>query len=234
MSVPTTLLLSLPVTILIICAAILLLFPSLPLLPSVCSWLGRLILGVTERISDVRGIMLPVNARTDHLLLGLLTLLLVLFAVCRIRHRGRAVAGILAFCIITTLASFLTTSLSPAYGRSMQTIEAGRGEIRLYTDRGEAVLVNDAGGNSSEAYAIKTAALDCRCTEIGDLVMYRYYNQATYFISRLSSRMRVERMHLPIPQDAREEAIAARLAQEAALYGIEVLFDAEYFAHEYP
>lgn len=233
-SVPVTLLLSIPVTALIICSAILLLFPFLPLLPTICSLLGTVILALTERASDMSGVLLPVTERIEHLILLLLTVLFVCFAVCRIRHRGRVVVGMSALCAVLVAVSLLITNLSPIYDKSARTIEAGKGEIRLYTAHGEAVLVNDAKGNSSEAYEIKTAALDARCTEIGDLVMYRYYNQATYFILRLSARMRVERLHLPIPQNAREEAIASRLVQEAGLHGIKVIFDAAYFAHDYP
>ena len=77
------------------------------------------------------------------------------------------------------------------------------------------------------------AANDARCTEIDDLVFCRYYNQATYFIASLAAKLRVERVHFPTPTDDRERAIAARLAEEAELHGIEVFYDAEQYLRAY-
>ena len=107
------------------------------------------------------------------------------------------------------------------------TIPAGHGEVRLYTQGGENILVNDTRGNASEAYEIKLFATADFCTEITDLVFCRYYNQATYFISRLSGQIMVRCIHLPEPDGDREHAIAKRLEEEAAVYDIEVLYDAE-------
>ena len=64
-------------------------------------------------------------------------------------------------------------------------------------------------------------------------VFVRYYNQGTYLISDLSSRMLVRRLHLPTPSDERERAIAERLSEEAELHGIEVFFDAEEYLLQY-
>jgi hypothetical protein len=63
-----------------------------------------------------------------------------------------------------------------------------------------------------------------RCTEIGDLVITKYDNRRPYLLASLSSSVLVRRVRLPQPKNAREEALAARIAQEAELHGITVLY----------
>ena len=120
-----------------------------------------------------------------------------------------------------------TTKWSGSSDYVKDVITTGMGEVRLYTARGEAVLVNDTYGNVSEAYLITQYASQARCTEIGDLVYCRYTHQGSYFLARLSGRIKIRVLHLPQPLSEKESAIAARLEQEAALHGIRVLYDAE-------
>lgn len=231
MSVPVTLLLSLPVTALIICGAVTLCFPSLPILPWFCSFLGTLILKVCAWASELEHILLPVGDLHTKSILLLLTVLLILFAVIRLkRKRWLAVLPILCAAVISSL--WMTYLPRDAEWEAVA-IPSGVGEVRLYTKHGSAVLINDTRGSASSAYEIKAAATDARCTEIDDLVFCRYYNQATYFIARLSSQIRVRTLHLPVPSDERETVIAARLAEEAALHGIEVAYDAEAYLITY-
>ena len=232
-SVPATLLLSIPVTLLMILATILLCLPFLPLLPSVCATIGDLILYLAERFSNIRHVLLPVGDIPTRIVLVLLTVVLILLAVLPLQRKRWTLLPI-ALSIAAVVSSLSVTYLPPQSDPTLTILPAGRGEVRLYTQNGEAVLVNATSGNASEAFEIKSAALDARCTEIRDLVLCRYYNQATYFIARLSARMRVAYLHLPEPTTAREKAIAARLTQEAELHGIRVIRDAEIWLATYP
>ncbi len=227
-SIPSTLLLSLPVTVLMIASVPLLLIPSLPLLPLLCSWLGNGILRVTAAFSSIHGALLPVGDIPTQACLAVLTLVLVLLAVLSVkRKRWFFLPLLLAFCAVCS--SLSVTHLPRADAFSETVIASSLGEVRLYTQNGEAILVHDARQNFSMAYEIQAAAREHRCSEIGDLVVLTYRNQTTYFLSCLSGRIRVERLHLSEPRNARERAIAARYEQEAALHGIAVFYDGESF-----
>ncbi len=229
-SIPATLLLSIPITCLLVCSLFCLLFPCLPILPFVCSKLAELHLEVASFFSSMEAVMLPVNDPLTQAILLLLTLALVAIAVLPLRHPIKQMVCILpALFMLAVIASICVTQFSPRYQAQTQTLTTYFGEIELKTEHGESVLINRVRNNASEAFEIKHAALQARCTDIDDLVFTRYYNQSTYFLARLCMEMRVEALHLPVPTTDRERAIAARLEQEAALYGVSVLYDAYKF-----
>lgn len=222
-SVPATLVLSVPVTLLLVLTLLLLSLPFLPLLPQLCSDLSGIMLSVADFFSDIENVMMPATGIGTRLCLALMTAFLVFLAVARLKSLKWAIPLPLLLALtvivtqITTLSATRTVPIS---------IPAGHGEVRIYSDKGANIVINDTRGNASGAYEIKLSATADYCTEVGDLVFCRYYNQATYFISRLSSVVQVRRLHLPKPRDAREEAIARRLEQEARLFGVEVSYDA--------
>ena len=160
------------------------------------------------------------------IILSLLTLSLILLAVLKISKRRWALVP-LGVGFAAVLSAVCVTCFQPQLPSTV-TIPAGHGEVVLLACKGDAVLVNDTRGNASEAFVIYRTALEMRCTEIDSLIFCRYYNQATYFIARLSERIKIRTIHLPTPRDAREEAIAARMEQEACLHGISVVYDAEF------
>lgn len=223
-SVPATLLLSIPVTLLLYCSAIAVCIPFLPILPECCAFLSGLMLRVAGVFSDIENVMMPADGAATKICLTLMTAMLIFLAVAKLKRAFWAIPVplLLALTICVTQAvTLLSVNELPV------TIPAGAGEVRLYGKGGVNVLVNDTRGNASEAYEIKLTATADYCTEVNDLVFCRYYNQATYFVGRLAGEVMVRRMHLPKPSDDRDRAIARRLEQEAALYGIEVEYDAE-------
>lgn len=231
-SIPVTVLLSIPVTLLICCSAICLCFPGLAPLTQICALLESVILKTCEWASDLRHVMMPIF---DGVTLGLiiaLTLVLILFAVCRVKHR-RTLIILPLLCVAILLSSAASTALPKNADWRCDTITSKLGEIRLYTRHGSAVAVNDTTRAVSLSYDLKKAMVAVGCTELEDLVFIRYYNQGTYLISDLSSRILIRRLHLPTPSDDRERAIAIRLSQEAELHGIEVLYDAEEYLLQY-
>lgn len=222
-SVPATLILSIPVTLLLILSAVLLFLPFIPVLPWVCAMLGDAILAVAAVGSEIKNVLLPVRSPFVGAWIVLLTLALILLAVLPFKSKRWAIP-VPALLIGVVISSVIVTqSMKPA----VYSFKTGRGVLRLYTEAGHAVAVNDTSGAASASYEIKTAATDEHCTEIDDLILSRYYNQATYFIAKVSERSRVRVLHMPVPCDDRERAIAARLAEEAELHGIRVAYDAE-------
>jgi hypothetical protein len=223
-SVPATLVLSVPVTLLLVLSLLTLLLPFIPLLPTLCSVLADIMLSVADFFSDIENVMMPATGLGVRLCLIAMTAFLAFLAVARLKSMkwGIPLPLLLALAVvvtqITTLKAERTVPIS---------IPAGRGEVRIYSKAGASVVINDTSGNASDAYEIRLSATADYCTEVGDLVFCRYYHQATYFISRLSSVVQVRRLHLPKPRDAREWEIAYRLEQEAELFDIAVSYDAE-------
>ena len=231
-SIPATLLLSIPITCLLICSLLCLCLLALPLLPQICQALASLHLEVASFFSSQEAVMLPANDLPTQAILLLVTLSLIAIAVLPLRHPIQQVVRFLpAGFALAVLVSVCVTQFAPQYGAKTQTITTYFGELELHCEHGEAVLINYARGNTSKSFEIKQLALQSRCTDIDDLVFSRYYNQSTYFLARLCMSMRVEELHLPVPTTEKELAIAARLEQEASLYGVTVLYDAAVFLH---
>ena len=228
-SVPATLVLAIPVTLLLVVAALALLCPVFPFLQFLCAYLGDAILSIAAHMADAEGIMLPVSAPLPMMCIALLTAALILLAILPLRKRLWALTVPILLVAVLVSSQLSTQSMEPA----VYTFQTGNGEVRLYTERGRAIAVNDTSGAATASYQIKTAATREHCTELEGLVLSRYYNQATYFIAKVAERNCVLVLHLPIPTDDRERAIAARLAAEAELHGIRVTYDAEEMLERY-
>lgn len=228
-SVPATLLLSIPVTLLLILSAVLLLLPFLPILPWACGMLADLTLSVAEFFSEIDRVLLPVSAPVTTVLTVLLTAWLILLAVLPLKRLWWGLPVPMLLVAVVLSSTLATQCMEPA----VYVFKTGRGTVRLYTSEGHAVAVNDTSGAASASYEIKRAATAEHCSEIDGLILSRYYNQATYFIAKVAERSRVRVLHMPIPSDDRERAIAARLAAEAELHGIDVAYDAAEMLERY-
>lgn len=232
MSIPVTVLCSVPVTMLIWGSALCLCFPWLTPAAYLCSVLERVLIEVCDRVSSMEHILLPMTNGLTMFLVAVMTAVLILFAVCRIKRR-RHILALPILCAAIVVCAMATTHLPRNVDWKCHVISSKLGDVRLYTRHGVAVAVNDTVRAVSLSYDVKKAATAHACGELDDLVFLRYYNQGTYLISDLSTRILVRRLHLPMPSDAREEAIAQRLSEEAMLHGIEVLYDAENFLLQY-
>ncbi len=225
-SVPVTCLLSVPVSALLIGSVFTTLFSSVPLCSAFCSACSKLILRFCGTVFNADVSLLPAGDVPTRLILAVLTVAVVLLAVLKLRRMGRWMLLPVALVVCAMLSSLAVTHFSSLGAQKETVFSNSRGEAVLYTERGEAVLVCDFSGSSTMAYEIQSTARTYRCTQIDDMVLSKYYNQASYLIAEISSQIRVKRLHLPTPTDSREEAIAARLCQEAELHGICVSFDA--------
>ena len=223
-SIPATLLLSFPMSCLLICSIPALLFPSISFLSFPCRILSNIMLFTTEKASEMPKILISTDGAIEQILLWLLTATLILLAVMRIgKHLiAYAVPPILMLAVVVT--SVLVTSQMPY---QVVPIEGTDGGVTVYSEAGEAVVVDVLGGDGSLSFLISEQASVMRCTEIGDYVLRSYHNQTAYFISSLSSRIHIRRIRLVTPQTDRELAIANRVQQEAELHGIEVIYHEE-------
>lgn len=221
-SVPATMLLSIPISLLLPLSAITLLVPGLS---SVCGLCGRMILGLNSRVSDIRGILLPVDDLPTVLILGAMTLVLILFAVSRMKRR---VAMILLPCLLLlSLGSSILVTRLTCTEMALQVAQNYGGETVLYSQGGRAVAVDLSNGLATSSGQIHTAARENRCTELDDLILTRYYGRSPFLISSLAGRIRIHTLRLPEPLNETERAIARRLEEEASSHGIAVRYDTE-------
>lgn len=101
------------------------------------------------------------------------------------------------------------------------------GEVVLYSQKGRAVAVDLSNGLATSSSQLHLSARRERCTELDDLILTRYYGRAPFLISSLAQRIRIHTLRLPEPLNDTERAIARRLEEEAASYGIKVLYGTE-------
>lgn len=231
-SIPVTLMLSLPVTALLILALLSVMLPFARLLPLLCRLIAHLMMSVIQWFAEIDGVLLPLNDAWSLSVLAVMTAVIIVLAVVRLRRFGYLLIPPALFALAICVSVFVTNHCYSEL--HLNKIQTGYGDYYLYTQNGSAVLINDTRGAVAKDYDIRMAAIAQRCTVIDDYVMCRYFHQATYSIASISQSIYIQTLHLPLPGDAREQAIAARLAEEAAYYGIEVSFDAEDFLAEYP
>ena len=229
LAIPATMLLSLPITALLILSMAAL---CLPFLGDLAKWVGDLILQIVSFGSEMPDVLLPTGDPYTKAALAALTTLMILMAIGKIERPSRLLLQFSLF-LFAICVSLCVTYLPQQHDWKVDCIKAGHGELRLYTKYAEAVLINDTRGAASGDYEIRSIALQRRCSEIDDMVLSRYYNQATYFLSSVSGTVKVRRLHLPKPTTEREEAIAKRLKSEAELHGIQVDYDAALWLDAY-
>lgn len=225
LSIPVTMLVSVPVTLFLVASLLLLLLPPLAVLSWIPAALGRGILSVVGWSASLPNVLVPVNDLLSQTLLSAMSATLVLFAVVELRRRRWLILPLL-LAVLAVGSSFAVTHLPRRDAWSRQTLQAKQGEVCLYTKRGEAVLICDTAIVSASPHTVQSAALAARCTELDELVFSVSDERMTAFIAALSEKILIRDLHLPIPRDEREAAIAQRLEQEALLHGARVHYDA--------
>ncbi len=217
-SVPVTLLLSLPTACVLFTSLFALLFPFLAPLAQLPA---KAMLLVTDAIADTDGLL--VSMKNGWVLAGLvlLTLLLILLAVTKQKRP-------LLWGLLPVSLAFLVTTLSMLWGstwnRSVQIdyLRGGKGEILLVGRGAHAVAFDFSEGGADEAYALSAVASERGATELELLVITHYHNMTTHFLSVLTSRIRVQEVFLPPPQTEEEQSIAIRIREEAERCGIKI------------
>lgn len=220
LSVPATLLLSIPLTLTLVFALLALAVPPLGFLCKFSAWAMLKISGI---LSSAEGVLIAVGDAFSISLIVIVTVILLFIAICKLKH-------VLIWCILPfTLSllvipgSILVTNLQYDGVRADYRIESS-GDVFLFSENGQAIAVDFSDGTGVGALEIVSAAKESRCTELKDLIISHYHNRGTYFIHRLAGEIRVHNLRLPIPKNDWEASVAARFEEEASLHGIKVLY----------
>jgi len=223
LSVPATILLSIPMSLTLVLSIVAVILPPIGFL---CRWSAGAMLAIVDFLSSAEGIMLAVGDMLSLLLILLITLALLFVAIFKLKR-------VLLWCLLPfglSIALIPISSLITVYQydgiKVDYRIESG-GDVFLFAENGQCVAVDFSDGTGIGATEIASAAKAARCTELKDLIISHYHNRGTYFIHRLAGVIRIHNLRLPLPKDDWEAAVAARLEQEAKLYGINVKYDIE-------
>lgn len=227
LSVPATLILSLPISVLLPISAVTLFLPSFS---ELCSGLAELLLWGAELGSAMQGILIPIADPVTLTFIIVLTLVLVLFAVTS--FKARYALCLLPILFVGSCACAVVVRELPAEKIEVQVFQSFGGEVLFFSQNQEAIAVDLANGVVTESQQIQDAAKEAHITEIGDLILTRYYGRLPYLIASLSERISLRRVRLPFPQSEQEKAIAARVEEEATLHGIEARYDCDSLAIE--
>ena len=219
-SVPATLVLSIPTTLLLVLSVVTLVIPPIGV---VTAFAGNIMLAVTEWFSQFEGILIPLNDIFSQICTLSVLLALVFIAVAKLKRVKMWCLLPLSLAFVTILTSLCVTYL-PNRGTSFTLVHTSGGELLLFTHKGKSVAVDFADGTAGGGVEILGITNDLRCTELDDLILSHYHNRDTYFISSMAKRIRVKTLHLPHPIDDEERAIANQLKREAERHGINVVF----------
>lgn len=222
LSIPATLLLSLPLN------ATLILSPAtlvLPFFAGACRAVTGGILWCAETFSATKGILLPLGDAVSYTLLLLLAISLIAIAVLHLKQplRWFLVPTLLGLLLIP--CSLLVTHL--AHDRVDVTYvssEVGRGEAMVIARAGECAVVDLSGKPIGAVYEIADAAKEARCTEIDELILSCYAETDADLLDRLSARVLIRRLCLPNPQNEWEETLAGEIEAMALLHNIPVSY----------
>ena len=225
-SVPATLALSIPTTLLLVLSVITFFIPPIGI---VTAFVGDIMLAVTKWFSNIEGILIPLNDTLSQICALAVLLTLVFIAVAKLKRVQRWCFVPLVLSFITILTSLCVTYL-PNRGTSFSFVHAGGGDLILFTNKDKSVMVDFADGTAGGGVQLLGIAQDLRCTELDDLILTHYHNRDTYFIYSMAKRIRVKTLHLPHPNNEKEQSIANQLTKEAERHGIAVVFGVETLA----
>ncbi len=219
LSLPATMLLSIPLTLTLIFSVLALLLPPFGTISQV---LADLMLKTTAWLSDFENVLLPTNDLLTRSVLFVLTLVLIFLAVAKLKRMIWCILP-LTLAVLAVTGSVAVTRIS--YGKlNVERLPGAKGEILLLTQAGDAVAVTYAAETAGGAHTLFDGLEAARCTELDDLVMTHYYHQSTYFLSTLAGEIKIRNLRLPPPTNEQEEGIALRLSEEAEKRGIRVFF----------
>ncbi len=219
-SIPATLALSIPTTLLLVLSVITLIIP-----PAGCitAFVGDVMLSISKWFSNIDGILMPLNDTLSQICALAVLLTLVFIAVAKLKRVQMWLLLPLALSVVTVLTSLCVTYL-PNRGTSFSLVHAGGGDLLLFTNKGKSVMVDFSDGTAGGGVEALGIAKDLRSTELDDLILSHYHNRDTYFIASMARRIRVKTLHLPHPIDDEERAISNQLKREAERHGIVVVF----------
>ncbi len=225
LSFPMTMLLSIPTTLMLVLSLPVLLFPRFAVLTKGVKLFGSWMLGAAMSGSDARHAILPLPKLDALVILLILMTVLVLLAVLKIRKKRWFFLPLLlsvSVCLWTFGQIKLTND-----GICMTYLQVGSGSICVFSEKGVAVAVDATDGRAPHVKAIRETLKAERCGELTELFLTRYYNMEASYLRSLATTVRLRRLHLPVPLNDADRAIALRLEEEAALHGVAVQYGGE-------
>lgn len=221
-SVPATLLLSPLLTLTLVLPALVLLFPAFPPAVFLAENSLRLMLAVAGWFSGIPNGTVLLDGWLQTVLLLLLALSLILCAVLRLRRRGWLMLPLALS--VAVLAAGSADVLPRGKGICVTYLREEENEALLLSYGKDAVAVDFSDGSVSIGQSLREALTSARCTELRELVFTHYHSKMSYLIASLSADAQIFALRLPAPINEKEQAIAARLEQEAGLHGISVIY----------
>lgn len=222
-SIPATLVLSIPTTLLLVLSVITIAVPPVGV---ITAFVGNGMLSVAEWFSNMQGILIPLNDIFSQAAALSVLLAIVFIAVAKLKNVKKWLVLPLILSVITILTSLCVTYL-PNRGTSFSFVHASGGDLLLFTEKNKSIAIDFSDGTATGGMHLVGIANELRCTELDDLVLTHYHNRDTYFIASMARRIRVKTLHLPHPIDDEERAIANQLKREAERHGICVVFGVE-------
>ncbi len=232
LSIPATILLIPPTSALLILSIPALLFSACPFLVFLPRLLSRVTVCAVEWVSRADGILFPMESTPILVALCIMTISLILLALLYVPKKR---AWLFALPLLPAVIAFLMSGFGVGYPREglhASISKTAGGEVLLLAGEGACVAVDASDGSATGAFLLATMAAEQGCTEIDDLVITRYINKNTYFLSTLLSELRVRRVRLPEPKNDAERAMADRLCEVAETHGSEVIWNFERLAVE--
>lgn len=219
LSVPVTLLLSPLLSVALVLSALCLLVPLPPLFFLAQKALSLLRLAANW-FSEWRGITVLTQDRVTLIFLSVTALALFLCAVLHFRKKWLSFLPVLLAFVALISAYTAVPSVSQPVG--VDYFSQKGSEYLLFTHAGKACAVDFSGGNKDDSYEMVAALHDAGCTELEVLALTHYHTPSTYLLNRIAGKIKLRKLLLPTPLNEEEEAVCARLKQEAELLGIPI------------
>lgn len=215
MGVPSTLLLSLPVTLCMASGALFLLLGFLPGVPWLADHSTRLLIGLAREMEHGRELLLAPSVWVLLLAVGVGAAMLLMRPIpSRLR---RILAGTLVLVVAIGGAYFERAGSTDA---RMTFLSDGRDDGLILSEGGKTLVCDISDGSYDPQRAQSDAALQMHCATAWDGYLVTHYHQRTIrSLSRILRETRVGRVYLPMPMNEDERAISDRMAALAERFG---------------
>ncbi len=223
-SIPITLLLSPILTPTLVLCLLVLMLPQVDFLGRGCALLLRLIMSVADRVSEIPNALVLTSGEITSFSIMLLGWVILICAVIRLRRRWLLLPLALSF---TTLFLGYVEPLMGAKELTVTCLSQAQAGALVFTKGNCAMAVDLSDGDRDVIDEIIDVLTEQGCSELEELVLLRYDSAHASLLNAASGKLKLRVVRLPPPKSVEEEQIAARLAQEAELHGMRLIFGME-------
>lgn len=164
------------------------------------STVGSLMTGICSFISDIDGIVISLNYPLIPIATVLLTLSsLILFGI-RLERLWRLAIPCMCFAVLLPISALSVHIMRADSARA----EYIAGDALVLSTASEIYICDASNGRGNSLYdAMELASRNC-FTEIDGIVLTHYHSYHAVTLGRLCSNYRIDRIHLPLPQNDEE------------------------------